>query len=85
MFYLIAGIWIFAALLVYVLRRAQVRHLAISCPCLAVAGVITAVTLYALHLRPHASIVLGVGLGLAMILLVAFLVRRSAEQAKVQI
>jgi len=83
MFYLIAGLWIFAALLVYALRRAQVRHLAISCPCLAVAGLIAAVSLYALHFKVHAYIVLGIGLGFSIIILIAFLIRRNIEQQKV--
>lgn len=83
MFYLFAGVWVVIALLVYVVRRAQVRTLAVSCPCLAVAGLIAAVSLFALQLKLHAYIVLGFGLGFSMILLIAFLLRRTVEHQKV--
>jgi hydrogenase-4 membrane subunit HyfE len=83
MFYLIAGVWILAALFIYGLRKAQVRYLGVSCPCLTVAAIIAAVSLFALQLKTHAYIVLGVGLSLSALILIAFLVRRNLEHQKI--
>ena len=81
MFYLIAAVWIIGCMFVCVLRHAKAPHLIIACPCLALGTLLGAVILFVADKSLLASVTLGVGLFLAMIvLMVAFAKRENVNQ-----
>lgn len=76
MFYLIAAFWVVGCLFVCAIKHAKAPHLILTCPCLAVATIASAIMLFVADKDLLASIILGIGLFLSLIILLAGLSKR---------
>lgn len=84
MFYLIAAFWIVGCLAICLLKHAKAPHLLLTCPCLGVATILSAIFLFIAGKNLIAYIVLGVGLFLSLLILLAGLSKRldGEQQSK---
>jgi hypothetical protein len=80
MFYLIAAFWIVGCMLVCLVKNARAPHLFLACPCLAIGTILGAIFLFVAGNNMLGSIILGIGLFLTMlVLLAAFSKKMDAE------
>jgi uncharacterized membrane protein YccC len=81
MFYLIAAFWVIGCLFVCLIKHAKAPHLIISCPCLAVAAILASIFLFIAEMNVLAYLILGIGLFISLIILLAGLSKRlDAEE-----